>query len=267
MAFNPAEFDLEPNLSDENMSKAVSALRTVVENLKKATDSGESVSVKKAREELATVTLPESFLENIRSDVHSLSVEAPQSTVTLYNFLSELRDSVKVHRDLAISEQVKKMSNGTEEEDTEENTGSKSDAEGLRDFIQSLFNARQAMGLGVPENFPVKVSEKTGETLPDLPRIPSGPREEGVIVGRNAKTRKLQLSWQANGEEAPVKLTDDLGTVAVRVCSSAYTTYTAADILSRVRAQVVDGEQVDPFSGKEWKLELAHGTLHGVLPS
>lgn len=261
MAFNPAEFDLEPNLSDENMSKAVQALRQVVENLKKSTDSGESVSVKKAREALAENTVHDNIRDEIRTQVHDVCVTWPEKTVDLYTFLSELRDSVKVHRDLAIAEQVRKMSNGSDEETDEESTGSKSDAEGLRDFIQSLFNARQAMGLGVPENFPVKVSEKTGETLPDLPRIPSGPREEGVIVGRNAKTRKLQLFWTDElNDRSP--LSDDLGTVAVRVCSTAYTTYTAADILSRVRAQ-----DQDPFSGEEWSLELPHGTLHGYLPS
>lgn len=122
-------------------------------------------------------------------------------------------------------------------------------------FILALYNGRNACGMGIPEGFPVKISEKTGEVLPDLPRIPSGPRDAGVIVGRSANVRKLVLSW--NGEN----ISENLDAAAFRLCSDGNNNYTAADVLNRVRAH-----DVDPFDGSAHDVKFSNGTLTLRLP-
>lgn len=253
--FDPTTFNLRPDLSDENLLNAVSAMSAVVKALK---DDGpaESPTVKAAREILATENpVGQATTQVLRETVHALCVDFPEQTVSLYDLLTEIRDSVKVHRDITLAEQVRSMKSADDDSDDESTGGSKSDAEGLRDFIISLYNARNAMGMGVPEGFPVKVSDKTGETLPDLPRIPSGPRDAGVVVGRGANVRKLVITVDGRRQ------TENLDVICARLLSTPYVTYTGKDLLSRVNAQCGD-----PFSGKVWEINVNGHTVQGILP-
>lgn len=254
--FNPAEFGLAPSLDDENLVKAVTAMQSVVASLKSEAPA-ETPTVKAAREALAQNIVNADAAVTLRDTLHSVCINSPEQTVALFDLLGELRDSVKVHRDIALAEKVRELRSSTGEEQEEEATGaSKSDAEGLRDFIVSIFNARSAMGMPLPESFPVKVSEKTGETLPDLPRIPSGPREEGTIVGRGANVRKLVVHVDGEKQDAT------LDVIAARILSTPYITMSGKDLLSRITAMTGD-----PFDGKLHEATLNGKKVSVQLPS
>ena len=254
--FNPADFGLTPSLDDGTLLKAVSAMRSVVETLK-AEAPAETPTVKAAREALAQNGNSEALIADLRRSIYEECVSFPESTVALFDLLGELRDSVKVHRDIALAEKVRSLKAESGDTSEEEHSGaSKSDAEGLRDFIVGVFNVRSAMGMPLPEDFPVKVSEKTGETLPDLPRIPSGPREEGTIVGRGANVRKLVVHIDG------VKMDATLDIIAARILSTPYLTMSGKDLLSRIVAN-----SGDPFDGKLHEVKLNGHDVTVQLPS
>lgn len=112
MSFIPEAFGLKSDFSDENTLAAVKALSTVVASLK-SESTDESPTAKAIKLELGKNVPNLSTIENIRTMIHDLCVNDPMSTVQLSELLSETLVNVRAHRDLAVSEEIRRQGNRT----------------------------------------------------------------------------------------------------------------------------------------------------------
>lgn len=259
--FNPERYGLTLDMSPDNLVKARQAFVELVNSLGKVSEATQNVE-KSVRDSLKNVDVSKEVsagLETIRQGVFDLLQENENVSVWLYEQLAELLSDVKDYRDY----EVTKLARGSKPDLPVDFDDRKKEAETLRDFIVNFFGAVQpmvsvgAIELPKQKEFPTKKS-KSGDVMPDLPRIPSGPRSGNV--GRGAKTRRLRFAW--NGEELPSDTL--LIDVAMNIVSDANFRVTGKDVLQTIRER--DAHENNPFDGKIHSIEFPTGRLALWLP-
>jgi hypothetical protein len=257
--FDPTRYGLELSFSPDNLLKAQEAYSAVVTALKSeavSTADIERTIADKVRTDEATQLEVKIHTEKVREIIFdSLEID-PAFSVILFDLLGDLRTDVKTLRDWYLNKEAKST-----KVDVPTNLAEKRrDAELLRDFVISLFKFVQP----IPKNFKVKTTE-SGETVPDLPRIPSGPRDSDSPVGRGARVRSLQFEFYREADNTLIKIPKGTHLRDVLVDPS-FGVSRLGVIYSWdwIKKELENTEQ-DMFSETPWEVELQTGILKGWL--
>lgn len=184
----------------------------------------------KVRTELAASPVSDSLykvLDTFAHDIFAIIDEDATAAVHTYELLRLFLPTVKDERDYHTRRLARlNKPRAAVGEDFDEK---KSDAEAIKAHVENLYNVLGMMGM-LPEDYKVKTM-KDNSVKPDLPRIPSGPREGG---GRKSATHNLRLTVDGVLYETPID------TVLHDVVSSGARRINVSDLRNAVEASGQD---------------------------
>lgn len=189
-------YGLDPTNPVQTLTNAIKHLVTLVESVKGATESQASLE-KTARETMAEDSeaslKAEETVSSFRRLVfgeEGLLAVFPNAAVELHELLEDFRKDVRQWRDVQASILASELRPNVPTDISD----AKDDAEKLKEVAENLYNYLLPMDM-VPVEFPTKRT-KAGNVLPDLPRIPPGPRSSD-----NVQTRSV--TFYVDGAEIP----------------------------------------------------------------
>lgn len=208
------KYEQPTEVTGESLTIWTDILSKLIEELNaEGTSTAEFES--KVRKDLVKQEVNEDLVKLCDEFAHSVFAiidEDAASAVHLYEMLRLFTGTVKDERDYhthRIARLTKPRAAVGEDFDEK-----KSDAEKVKAHVENLYNVLDMMAM-IPEGFKIKTL-KDGSVKPDLPRIPSGPREGG---GRKSATHNLRLTVDGVLYETPINtvLHDVVSTGASRV--------------------------------------------------
>lgn len=243
------KYEQPTEVNPESLVKWTEILHKLIDDL-----NTESVSTAefeaKVRQDLVNTPVSTDLVEILDDFAHkvfTLIDEDAAAAVHTYELLRMFLPTVKDERDYHTRRLARlHKPRAAVGEDFDEK---KSDAENIKSHVENLYNVLDMMKM-VPDGYNVK-KMKDGSVKPNLPRIPSGPREGG---GRKASTHNLRL-------EVDGVLYDTLvETVLHDVISTGARRINMSDLKSAVEAS---GQEFSAFRGWTEPVTIADHTVIG----
>lgn len=252
------DLDLSTVLSEEGIKKLSTAFESLVETLKSDSETQQNREkqirdeIKHEYQDAQTRHLPE--IREMIASVLDLNMDL---SVILVEELQQLKTDVMIMRDYHVAAIARERKPERVVGD-EAKADRKKEAETLRDTINSVWSL---MGKPTGLDFlKVKKSDKTGELLLDLPRIPGG--NETGNVGRGAVVR--QMRFNVDGNDLPA------GTLFYDMIQNYINNFAKGAVL-----KVTDVKEIIENAGFEfapkgydnrWTVELNGRTVSGWVP-
>lgn len=251
------DLDLSNVLSPDGLKKLLTAHSELVESLKSDSETQQNRE-KEIRDRIkVTTTLPVDTENEIRTFVAEIMAENPDTAILLVDLLQEIKSDVITYRDFHVAS-IARASKPDKPKGDEARSVRREEANTLRDTINSVWSL-----MGKPtdvDGLNTKKSEKSGETLLDLPRIPGG--NETGNVGRGAVVRQMRFKF--NGEDVPT------GVLFYDLIQNYLNNFAAGKVYKVTDIKEMIENKGYTFAPKgydaRWKITVDGNTIEGWVP-